>query len=464
MKMVSDSLRLNAQGVHILLTVYNGIIVFLLAFFMGTTQQKINLSMSAGNFLQQAPVLPLPTDEMMAGALTAFGVLAFCGYLYSNVTSIPWPLRYGIFLLEMAVCVFLLRSINLAYDGVVLLLIADLMSCYRGRNQLIVMLLAMTVIYLIISYNVSLLQMKVVPFELYAGYYNHAAQGMLTPLKNMLTYGNITIFVIYMVVLIQDKRRENEQIAGLNRQLVCTNEKLNESNQQLYISNNRLNSANMKLKEYAMKIASLTEIKERNRLAREIHDTLGHALTGIVAGLDACMVTMDTAPDETKVQLGRLREAAQHGMVDVRRSMHMLRPDDLEKLPLQEALYKMAEEFASTVGIQVDISFENFPAFFREDESDVIYRVVQEGITNASRHGHASRIRILLAGDGKKLNIVIIDNGIGCSKLKKGFGLHHMQERVGILGGTVKCKGEKGFILEVSIPLNREWNQDEVRI
>ncbi|MDY4883257.1 MAG: sensor histidine kinase, partial [Anaerovibrio sp.] len=196
--------RIHAHGVHVLLTLYNGIIVFLLAFFMGITQKKINLSMSAGSFLQQVPVLPVPADERLAYALAAFGVLAGCGYIYSNAGRLPWPLRYAVFVLEMSLCIFLMHILNLAYDGVVLLLIADLMYCYQGRHQMIVMLLAMAVVYFVISYNVSLWQMKVVPFEVYAGYYNHEVQSMLLPLKNLLTYGNITIFVIYMVVLIQD--------------------------------------------------------------------------------------------------------------------------------------------------------------------------------------------------------------------------------------------------------------------
>ena len=454
--------RIHAHGVHVLLTLYNGIIVFLLAFFMGITQKKINLSMSAGSFLQQVPVLPVPADERLAYALAAFGILAGCGYIYSNAGRLPWPLRYAVFVLEMSLCIFLMHILNLAYDGVVLLLIADLMYCYQGRHQMIVMLLAMAVVYFVISYNVSLWQMKVVPFEVYAGYYNHEVQSMLLPLKNLLTYGNITIFVIYMVVLIQDKRRENEESAGLNRQLLSANNKLNESNLQLNISNAKLNAANKKLKEYAMTIASLTEIKERSRLAREIDDTLGHALTGIVAGLDACMVTLEIAPKETREQLGLLRETAQHGMVDVRRSMHMLRPDDLEKLSLQEALEKLARDFSRTAGVQVEIKFDKFPAQFREDEADVIYRIVQEGMTNASRHGHASHVGISLVGNGSSLEIVIADDGIGCQKVKKGFGLHHMQERLELLGGTLRFWSEKGFVLEICIPLNREWKQSEV--
>ena len=217
-----------------------------------------------------------------------------------------------------------------------------------------------------------------------------------------------------------------------------------------------MNLANKKLREYAMTIASLTEIKERNRLSREIHDTLGHALTGIVAGLDACMVTVDYAPEVTKKQLAKIKAAAQRGITDVRRSMHMLRPDDLEKLVFRDALRKLVEDFSDASGVEVELQFDSFPENLRQDQTDVLYRIVQESLTNASRHGHASRVKIFMAGAGDMLNIIISDNGVGCPEIKKGFGLHHMAERVELLGGTLAYWGEKGFVLEVNLPRNMQ--------
>lgn len=186
-----------------------------------------------------------------------------------------------------------------------------------------------------------------------------------------------------------------------------------------------------------MTIASMTEIKERNRLAREIHDTLGHALTGIIAGLDASIVTMDYAPEATKEQLSKIRAAAQHGIKDVRRSMHMLRPEDLETLPLKEAVGKVVREFGETSGVKIQLQFDNFPEKLREDQTEVLYRIVQEALTNASRHGHATEVKIFMVQENDYLKILIRDNGLGCAHIKKGFGLHHMSERVGMLGGSV---------------------------
>ena len=318
------------------------------------------------------------------------------------------------------------------------------------------MLLLMLVVYGVIVYSASMLKMDIISFDVYLAYYSSEVQGILLAVRNFAGYGNIMFFVVYMVVLLQDKSKENAEIADLNYRMIMTNEMLNESNNRLNESNTELNLANKKLREYAMTIASLTEIKERNRLAREIHDTLGHALTGIVAGLDACMVTVDYAPEVTKKQLAKIKAAAQRGITDVRRSMHMLRPDDLEKLVFRDALWKLVEDFSDASGVEVELQFDSFPENLRQDQTDVLYRIVQESLTNASRHGHVSRVKIFMAGAGEMLNIIISDNGVGCPEIKKGFGLHHMAERVELLGGTLAYWGEKGFVLEVNLPRNMQ--------
>lgn len=451
---MEEKIRLRADNIHTLLTVYNGIVVMLLAGFMAITQEKIIRSMGADRFLQQVPGLPLPSGKIVTGTIIAFLLLACCGYFYSHAMKLAKLWRWAVFAVEICSCIFLMHSINLSYDGVVLLLMADLMYCYQGENRLVIMLPAMIAIYGLITYNVSMLHPAVVSFDLYAGYYNQAVREILSPVKNMMTYGNLIIFVIYMVVLLQEKSREAEEIAQLNKRMSHTNALLHESNDRLNSSNAALCKANKKLQEYAMTIASMAEIKERNRLAREIHDTLGHALTGIIAGLDAAMIIVDYAPETAKKQLSMIRDAAEHGIKDVRRSMHMLRPTDLEELPLQEAIGKVVREFGETSGVKIQLQFDRFPKKLREDQTEVLYRIVQESLTNASRHGHATRVEILMQSTEDRLSIRIRDNGIGCKNIKKGFGLHHMSERVAMLGGTLSACSDKGFILKIELPLD----------
>ena len=127
-------------------------------------------------------------------------------------------------------------------------------------------------------------------------------------------------------------------------------------------------------------------MRERNRLAREIHDTLGHSLTGIVAGIDACLTMMDISPEATRRQLEKIGDAARQGMKDVRRSVSKLRPDALEKLKLEDAVVKMLKDMGAASGTDICMENQVKPFQFHEDEEEVIYRVIQEATTNAIRH------------------------------------------------------------------------------
>lgn len=289
--------------------------------------------------------------------------------------------------------------------------------------------------YFIASYSVAIFQTKIISFSAYVSYYNVTTQAIILALRNTLYSINIVLFVFYLVMLIRNTHEEKERIRLLNEQL---------------------EEANQRLLAYAIESEQIAETRERNRLAREIHDTLGHALTGIMAGLDACIMTLDIAPEVTKAQLNKIRDAAKKGITDVRRSVKKLRPDDLEKLPFQEALKQMTKNYSESSGMEITFDIFSWSDNLRQDQEDVIYRVLQESITNANRHGHATKVKITIGGDEKYLIIVIADNGDGCEDVKQGFGLRHMRERLELLHGTVHYWSDAGFIVEAMIPLNRE--------
>ncbi|MBR1396801.1 MAG: sensor histidine kinase, partial [Selenomonadaceae bacterium] len=225
--------------------------------------------------------------------------------------------------------------------------------------------------------------------------------------------------------------------------------------------NEKLEEANQRLRAYAIEVEQMAETRERNRLAREIHDTLGHSLTGIAAGIDACIITIDAAPEFTKQQLNKIRETARKGITDVRRSVKKLRPNDLERLPFQEALMQMTKDYSESSGMEITFDIFSWSNNLRQDQEDVIYRVLQESITNANRHGHATKVKITIGGNEKYLLIVISDNGIGCDNVKQGFGLRHMRERLELLHGTIHYWSDEGFIIEAMIPLNQEAQNDK---
>ena len=421
-------------NIHKLLYVYNGFVVFILAAFMCLTQERINhYSMTAKIFLEGAAAVPTPSKIMFFTAIFSFAALVFVSRLYRKNEHKYF--KYILFAAEIIICVFLLRTLNLSYDGLVLLVAADLMFRYRGHYKEVTLFSAMIFLYFIANYNIAIFQAKVISFSAYVSYYNLPTQAIIWAVKNTLYSINIILFVFYLVMLIKNTNEEKEKV-------ILLNEKLEEANQRL--------------RAYAIESEQIAETRERNRLAREIHDTLGHALTGIIAGLDACIMTLDIAPEVTKTQLNKIRDAAKKGMTDIRRSMKKLRPDDLEKLPFQEALMQMTKNYSESSGMEITFDIFSWSENLRQDQEDVIYRVLQECITNANRHGRATKVKITIGGDEKYLIIVIADNGEGCEDVKQGFGLRHMRERLELLHGTVHYWSDAGFIVEAMIPLNQE--------
>ncbi len=422
-----------------LLSVYNGMVVFLMAGFMSITQEKIIQSMSARSFLETLPIVPLPAGEGFALSMGSFLVLVLLGHLYRRDT-LSDMMRYLVFLAEITACMLLMRSLNLAYDGVVLLVVADLMHRYQGKNQSWLLVGAMFGLYCIANYNLAIFQGHVAPFDAYTSYYKSSVQAILIAVKNGFVSLNIILFVSYLVLLVQSKHQEKERIASLNTQLGAANERL---------------------RIYAIEAERMAETRERNRLAREIHDTLGHALTGIAAGLDACLVLVDAAPEAAKKQMAKIRETARRGIVDVRRSVEKLRPDDLEKLPLRHAIARMVAEFAESSNMKIRVIALGWPDNLREDEEEVIYRVVQEGITNANQHGHATEATVTIGTEPGRNYIIIADNGRGCDDVEPGFGLRHMQERLDLLHGRLRYWSDNGFTLEATIPAGTRREEKE---
>ena len=429
---------------HRTLLVYNALVVFLLAGFMSVTQQKIITSMGARAFLENLPAMPLSPAWGLVLPLVALVLLWAAGHLYRQ-DALPRAMHWLCLAVEIAACLACMRSLNLAYDGVVLLVVADLMHRYEGRNQGYLLIGAMLVLYALADYSLAAFGVRAVPFDAYTGYYEEPVRALLTALRTMFASLNLVLFVGYLVVILKGSHAERQRIANLNAQL---------------------NDANVRLRAYAIEAERTAETRERNRLAREIHDTLGHALTGIAAGLDACIVMVDTAPDFTKQQLVKIRETALRGIKDVRRSVKKLRPDDLEQMPLRDALAHMTMEFMAATGMDIRMNIQKLPEHLREDEEEVVYRVVQEGITNANRHGHAARQTITITVEQGKIYLLLYDDGEGApvdarGRVKEGFGLKHMKERVGLLHGTVDYEsgqtyGTRGFSLTVIIPERKD--------
>lgn len=376
----------------------------------------------------------------------AFAAMGFAAFVMMDLLCRRGKLGSGrlALWLEPAFALIVILALHLDYNGLLLLAVVNLVDSLRGRGRMR-FLAAMTSLYLLTSLDVLQSGLGMVSVSEYLAYYEGQPRQLMQSAIGLLSALNLILFLGYMVILVGRRTEENAAIRRLNGELERANDKLS--------------VLNVQLKNYAAESERMAETRERNRLAREIHDTLGHALTGITAGADACIEMMDISPDMARKQMELIAKTARAGMNEVRRSVSALRPDALERFRLSEALAKLCSEMQQTSHAEIRLDMQQTDLRLSQDEEDAVYRIVQESVTNAIRHGHATEINVCLSCQERRMSIVVQDNGIGCAKIEQGFGLRHMRERLRLLGGSLRVDGTNGFRIEADIPLR--WG-DEV--
>ncbi len=194
---------------------------------------------------------------------------------------------------------------------------------------------------------------------------------------------------------------------------------------------------------------------ERRRLARELHDETGQALTSILLGLSALEDAKD--PDALRAAIQEVKDLAVATLRDVRRLAVELRPAALDDFGLAAALERLSDNFAEQTGISVELESglgeERLPA----DIETVLYRLVQEALTNVVKHAHAERVSIVLRRDQGAVIAVIEDDGRGLSdgQGEGGLGLVGMRERVALVNGRFQIESSPnvGTTLLVEVPV-----------
>jgi signal transduction histidine kinase len=212
---------------------------------------------------------------------------------------------------------------------------------------------------------------------------------------------------------------------------------------------------NLNLQGYARTVDEESSERERNRISREIHDISGYIFTNLVALMDAA----GSMPRSDQAGLTDLlitaRRTAQEGLRETRLALHKLRDEQRQELNTPRAIFKIVSIFRKITGLEVLLSLGNLPNYVGTALNLALYRTVQEALTNAVRHGKATKVRIIFWVEGEELRLSITDNGRGAFEVVKGIGLSGMEERIGALGGTVSVgrAPEGGFSLAVQAPL-----------
>lgn len=204
-------------------------------------------------------------------------------------------------------------------------------------------------------------------------------------------------------------------------------------------------------------VAEVTALEERQRIAKEIHDTAGHSLTTVIMQTEAAKLILPADPDGAKQKIVAANLQAKHALEELRDSVHLL-SGVKENQTLKTALEGIIHE--STDGTDIKIRSEIEDAVVSPAKFRFLCNTLKEGVSNGLRHGGATAFWFELKRDGDKLVFLLSDNGKGADMqdFKAGYGLTSMRERARSLGGEVDCRSEadEGFELYVTLPTDTE--------
>lgn len=407
------------------------IVLFYVAVIAITTKYIIGNDL-ARSFLDKVMYMPTAPVYIISGSVGLLLCLAYCVYYreFNNIRN--KTINYLYSLLEVVISVILIFLIYLSYNGIILFVFCDCMYHLKKGLKYQVLLVALGLIYLLANYEIVTYFYPLVNIEEYFLVYDASIRNCLIIIKRLLEGFNIILFIIFMIIYILKQIQENEYISKKLSMVAMINKKM---------------------QKYVIVTEKFGEKNERKRLARELHDTIGHALAGMAVGVDACITMIDKNPQLAKAQLKVISKAIRKGMKDVRNSLNKMRPDFLQQYRLKEAIEKMKEEISDVTDLKIILNYQIDETGFDTKIEDILFRVIQESITNSIRHGLATVVDIDIYKENNLLCLKIKDNGKGCKAINYGFGLKQMVERVSQIRGDINFYSENGFTTEIKIPL-----------
>lgn len=407
------------------------IVLFYVAVIAITTKYIIGNDL-ARSFLDKVMYMPTAPVYIISGSVGLLLCLAYCVYYreFNNIRN--KTINYLYSLLEVVISVILIFLIYLSYNGIILFVFCDCMYHLKKGLKYQVLLVTLGLIYLLANYEIVTYFYPLVNIEEYFLVYDASIRNCLIIIKRLLEGFNIILFIIFMIIYILKQIQENEYISKKLSMVAMINKKM---------------------QKYVIVTEKFGEKNERKRLARELHDTIGHALAGMAVGVDACITMIDKNPQLAKAQLKIISKAIRKGMKDVRNSLNKMRPDFLQQYRLKEAIEKMKEEISDVTDLKINLNYQIDETGFDNKIEDILFRVIQESITNSIRHGLATVVDIDIYKENNLLCLKIKDNGKGCKAINYGFGLKQMVERVSQIRGDINFYSENGFTTEIKIPL-----------
>jgi len=255
-------------------------------------------------------------------------------------------------------------------------------------------------------------------------------------LSSVLLFSLTLVFALLLINALLAERQSREQLQIVHQELEITHEQL---------------------RSYALRIEDQATLQERNRIAREIHDGLGHTLAAQTIQINNALLFWQSNNDKALTFIKQAKQLGSEALVEIRRSVSVLRSNPLHGQSLESAIEKLLKDFQHTTGIELSGKI-SLPLSLPTELNTTLYRIVQESLTNIYKHAQAKNVIVQLQQEGLMLDLSIEDNGQGFNPTQNttGFGLQGMRERAAALGGQFNLYSQpgKGCRICVSFPLS----------
>jgi two-component system, sensor histidine kinase and response regulator len=209
------------------------------------------------------------------------------------------------------------------------------------------------------------------------------------------------------------------------------------------------------IRRLQMQVEAMAIEQERTRIARDIHDSLGHALVALNLHMETALAMWNDSPDRAYSFLVKAKQLGSEALQSVRQSVSAMRDDPLQGKGLEEAIAHLIQSFHQTTGIQPNYQI-HIDRSVSHAVNIALYRIVQEGLTNICKYAKATAVQIQIESNPAGIFLTLQDNGIGfqIGNSRSGFGLQGMQERVTALGGSLEIDSapDRGCCIHAYFP------------
>lgn len=260
------------------------------------------------------------------------------------------------------------------------------------------------------------------------------------------------LFRTYTLKLERREDSSGDKMGYLIRLIDITQQK--EALTSVEEKNDALIRINQQLSENITAAKQLSVAKERSRVSKEIHDILGHTMTVVISLLEIAKRSTDEDLSFANNKVKQSMDLIRSGLKELKDTMRKNVGETMEANVLNEELSKLMDDFEQS-GVKVDYYYKNNNVKLSTDVYETVYRICQEGLTNALKHGKATTITVGLRYVERHVDLFIIDNGKGCNQVVKGNGIRGMENRVNALAGYFSCGSPEGdgFNIHVTLPL-----------